>query len=174
MSPRLLAVPLFIFPLFPSSYTDDLHGHLRNLASIKTLPDLNTLLENAKTLVERYASQSSIQIALSASESSDSYLPNKVPKGSPWVAPANANCPQSDNVEDAHLPDLVEIVEPEPRVDPPVAVKVPEDAPKIHKQKSGFTGDRVLHNSEIFLQDFGWWMNSRGPFPKAILGASGK
>ncbi|KAJ7736175.1 hypothetical protein B0H14DRAFT_2639033 [Mycena olivaceomarginata] len=30
--------------------------------------------------------------------------------------------------------------------------------PTLHKENPGFTGDRVLRNSEIFLLEFGWWI----------------
>ncbi|KAJ6601765.1 hypothetical protein DFH09DRAFT_900277, partial [Mycena vulgaris] len=126
---------------------DDLEDHLRNLVISKDVPDLSTLLGSAMVLVDRYATQSAIQRCLSASDSTDPELPN---------------------ISD--IPDLTDIVDSEAPVDPPVQPKVPEDAPTVHQEKPGFTGDRVLRNSEIFLQDFGWWIEFAHAVPEGDIG----
>lgn len=40
----------------------------------------------------------------------------------------------------------------------PVPLLPNEDVPKVHKEADHFDGDRVLANSVLFLQDFGWWI----------------
>ncbi|KAJ7756790.1 hypothetical protein DFH07DRAFT_742456 [Mycena maculata] len=148
--------------------TDDLHTYFHDLAKLGELPDLATLLGEAMVLVDRYATQAAIQISLTKSESLDPSRTNKVPEGSPWVAPTTSNHPMTIN--DVDLPGLVEIDEAEPPVAPRVAPKVPEDAPKFHQEKSGFTGDRVLRNSQIFMQDFGWWIEFARAVPEGDIG----
>ncbi|KAJ7172952.1 hypothetical protein C8R43DRAFT_1119774 [Mycena crocata] len=143
---------------------DDLETHFRDLAAAKQLPSLDELLEIAETLVDRYATQSSIRISLSAAESTDPERLNKVPIGSPWAAPTNAHDP-----EDA-MPDLVDIVEPDATPDRPPAPKKPAEGPKFHEEKSGFTGDRVLRNVEIFLLEFGWWIEFAHAVPEGDIG----
>ncbi|KAJ7934308.1 hypothetical protein B0H13DRAFT_2491607 [Mycena leptocephala] len=72
--------------------------------------------------------------------------------------------------EDPDLPDLVDIIEGETTQKPPVPVKTSEDAPKVHQEKDGFTGDRVLRNSQIFMQDFGWWIEFAHAVPEGDIG----
>ncbi|KAJ7478914.1 hypothetical protein FB451DRAFT_1338652 [Mycena latifolia] len=122
---------------------DDLQSYLRGLAASKELPSLDVLLGYGMILVDRYATQSAIQISLSASESMDPHRDNKVPVGSPWVAPTNPGNLPSRDAQDEDLPGLEEIIEPETPADPPITPKVPEDAPKIHQERAGFTGDRI-------------------------------
>ncbi|KAJ7687510.1 hypothetical protein B0H17DRAFT_1300716 [Mycena rosella] len=147
--------------------TDDLHAYFRNLASTNQLPPLEELLGYAMVLVDRYATQSAIQASLLASESLDPARRNKVPAGSDWEAPTHTNLADSSN-DDEDLPDLVDIAEPEPRANP-VPPKS-DDAPKFHEEKEGFTGDRVLRNSQIFLQDFGWWIEFSKAVPEGDIG----
>ncbi|KAJ7791639.1 hypothetical protein B0H13DRAFT_1454109, partial [Mycena leptocephala] len=42
--------------------------------------------------------------------------------------------------------------------------------PKVHQEKDGFTGDRVLRNSQIFMQDFGWWIEFAHAVPEGDIG----
>ncbi|KAJ6584402.1 hypothetical protein B0H19DRAFT_896078, partial [Mycena capillaripes] len=128
--------------------TDDLHAYFRNLANTNQLLPLDELLGYAMLLVDRYATQSAIQASLLASELLDRARGNKVPAGSDWVAtmaPTHANLPDPSN-DDADLPDL------------------------FHEEKPGFTGDRVLRNSQIFLQDFGWWIEFSKAVPEGDIG----
>ncbi|KAJ7835863.1 hypothetical protein B0H13DRAFT_1523060, partial [Mycena leptocephala] len=146
----------------------DLDAYFRNLAESNDLPDLSTLLGYAMVLVDRYATQSAIRASLSESESTAADRSNKVPVGSEWVAPTTT-IPPTHDAQDPDLPDLVDIVEGETQK-PPVPAKTPEDAPKVHEEKEGFTGDRVLRNSQIFMQDFGWWIEFAHAVPKGDIG----
>ncbi|KAK6992363.1 hypothetical protein R3P38DRAFT_2740578, partial [Favolaschia claudopus] len=129
---------------------DDLQKYLDDLAARKTLPDLPTLIRHAETLADRYASQGAINASLSEEETTDPERVNQIPE----------------------MPGLVEI-DTEPAT--PRARTVPlkesdDDAPKVHKEKSGFTGDRVLRNSQIFMQDFGWWIEFAHAVPEGDIG----
>ncbi|KAJ7799790.1 hypothetical protein B0H13DRAFT_1673295, partial [Mycena leptocephala] len=149
--------------------TDDLDAYFRNLAETNELPDLSTLLGYAMVLVDRYATQSAIRASLSESESTAADRSNKVPVGSEWVAPTTT-IPPTHDAQDPDLPDLVDIIEGETTQKPPVPAKTPEDAPKVHQEKDGFTGDRVLRNSQIFMQDFGWWIEFAHAVPEGDIG----
>ncbi|KAJ7884792.1 hypothetical protein B0H14DRAFT_2260456, partial [Mycena olivaceomarginata] len=129
---------------------------------------LDFLLGDACTLVDRYATQSAILTSLSASESRDPARENRVPEGTAWVAPLHTH-PSAAPVED-EVPDLVEIEDPDAPRNEPVAPKVADDTPKVHREKEGFTGDRVLRNSQIFLQDFGWWIEFCHSIPEGDIG----
>ncbi|KAJ7738954.1 hypothetical protein B0H16DRAFT_1694642 [Mycena metata] len=129
------------------------------------LPTLDTLLANAATLVDRYASLAAPQHALDAAESTNPDHINPVPVGSPWV-PLRTPATQSPPVQNAPppvqmdaadtMPDLVDIQEPSDV--PHTAAPETEAAPKCHEELPGFTGDRVLRNSELFMMDFGWFL----------------
>ncbi|KAJ7815739.1 hypothetical protein B0H14DRAFT_3111793 [Mycena olivaceomarginata] len=45
-----------------------------------------------------------------------------------------------------------------------------ESKVKVHEEKEGFTGDRVLRNSQIFMQDFGWWVEFAHSIPEGDIG----
>lgn len=45
-----------------------------------------------------------------------------------------------------------------------------EDVPKVHKEPDNFEGDRVLANSILFLQDFGWWTEIAYAVPEGDIG----
>jgi hypothetical protein len=64
----------------------------------------------------------------------------------------------------------VEIEDPDAPRNKPVASKVADDTPKVHQEKEGFTGDRVLRNSQIFMQDFGWWIEFCHSVPEGDIG----
>ncbi|KAJ7791045.1 hypothetical protein B0H14DRAFT_2396005 [Mycena olivaceomarginata] len=135
--------------------TDDLQVHLSNLvASGSATVELDFLLGDACTLVDRYATQSAILTSLSASESRDPARENRVAEGTAWD----------------EVPDLVEIEDPDAPRNEPVASKVADDTPKVHQEKEGFTGDRVLRNSQIFMQDFGWWIEFCHSVPEGDIG----
>jgi hypothetical protein len=132
---------------------DDLLKHVEGLAKANRLPDLEQLIKHADILVDRYASQGAPQHALSAAEATDPDRQNKVPEGTPWIAPAQGGVvddPSTAGV-DEDMPDLAGIQ------DGPCE-KPANDAPKVHQEKEGFDGDRVLRNSEIFMMEFGWWL----------------
>ncbi|KAJ6616866.1 hypothetical protein B0H10DRAFT_1948735 [Mycena sp. CBHHK59/15] len=48
--------------------------------------------------------------------------------------------------------------------------KKAKDTPQIHQELPGFDGDRVLRNSEIFLTDFGWWIEFARAVPEGDIG----
>ncbi|KAJ6461451.1 hypothetical protein C8R45DRAFT_842148 [Mycena sanguinolenta] len=117
-------------------------------------------------LVDRYATQAAIQASLFEDESTDQDRTNRVPAGSPWVTP-------SISVDDSgEPPGLVDIEEPQtPRnQSAPLPSKAAEDAPQVHKERANFTGDRVLRNSQIFMQDFGWWIEFAHAVPEGDIG----
>jgi hypothetical protein len=64
----------------------------------------------------------------------------------------------------------VKIEDPDAPRNEPVASKVADDTPKVHQEKEGFTGDRVLRNSQIFMQDFGWWIEFCHSVPEGNIG----
>ncbi|KAJ7731018.1 hypothetical protein B0H16DRAFT_1893426 [Mycena metata] len=141
------------------------------------LPTLDTLLANAATLVDRYASLAAPQHALDAAESTNPDHINPVPVGSPWV-PLRTPATQSPPVQNAPppvqmdaadtMPDLVDIQEPSDV--PHTAAPETEAAPKCHEELPGFTGDRVLRNSELFMMDFGWFLELITAVPEGDIG----
>ncbi|KAJ7880810.1 hypothetical protein B0H14DRAFT_2247613, partial [Mycena olivaceomarginata] len=70
--------------------------------------------------------------------------PNPVPVGTPWTVRGS-----SDSTADINTMDT---------------------PPTLHKENPGFTGDRVLRNSEIFLLDFGWWIEMAWSISKGDIG----
>lgn len=45
-----------------------------------------------------------------------------------------------------------------------------ENLHKVHQETETFDGDRVLANSILFLQNFGWWIELRYAFPEGDFG----
>lgn len=45
-----------------------------------------------------------------------------------------------------------------------------EHIPKVHQEADDFDGDRVLANSILFLQDFGWWIEVAYAVPEGDIG----
>jgi hypothetical protein len=76
---------------------DDIIAHFATCAS---LPDLNTLWENAQILVRRYMSQEAFHQALSRDLSDSASEGMKIPRGTPWTAPIDINTdePMPDSV----------------------------------------------------------------------------
>ncbi|KAJ7929857.1 hypothetical protein B0H13DRAFT_2310245 [Mycena leptocephala] len=124
--------------------TDDLAEYFADLEKQDRLPSLDTVLADAATLVDRYASQAATQNCLRASEITDPNNFNPVPVGSPWVARGS-----STSVADKENSDA---------------------ATAVHQEREGFTGDRVLRNSEIFMIDFGWWIEMAWSVPEGDIG----
>ncbi|KAJ7859848.1 hypothetical protein B0H14DRAFT_3628484 [Mycena olivaceomarginata] len=111
--------------------TDDLEKYFAGLETAGKLPDLDTILDDATTLADRYTSQAAIQNSMRTAEATSPKNPNPVPVGTPWSARGS-----SDSAADINT----------------------ADTPPSHKENPGFTGDRVLRNSEIFLLEFGRWI----------------
>ncbi|KAJ7162020.1 hypothetical protein C8R46DRAFT_904211, partial [Mycena filopes] len=121
----------------------------------------------ALRIVERYATQGAIQVSLSSTHTDDPECTNSVHVGSAWVAPTTTSTPAT---ADDDVPELVDIVEPGTPPASPLPPKLSEDAPKVHQEKDNFTGDRVLRNSQIFLQDFGWFIEFAHAVPEGDIG----
>ncbi|KAJ6556007.1 hypothetical protein B0H19DRAFT_1262126 [Mycena capillaripes] len=138
---------------------ENLLEHFQDLETAGNLPTLETLLEAAEVLVDRYTSQAAVEHALDATEATSDDNSNRVPVGSPWVTRTRPG-PTQEPREAASdpMPDLVEIQEPDPSVNSSEPTQQNEEAPKQHEERSGFTGDRVLRNSQIFMMEFGWWL----------------
>ncbi|KAF8139550.1 hypothetical protein K438DRAFT_1920852 [Mycena galopus ATCC 62051] len=121
---------------------DDLLKHFEELEKSGRLPDLETLLEEATTLVDRYASQAALQDSLHAADVNSNT--NRVPAGSPWVERGSSGSSTDSGVADK--------------------------TPCIHKEHTGFAGDRVLRNSQIFMLDFSWWIEMAWAVPEGDIG----
>ncbi|KAJ7635590.1 hypothetical protein DFH06DRAFT_1336611 [Mycena polygramma] len=149
---------------------EDLLEYFVNLDKTGQLPTLDILLEHAGVLVDRYTSQAAIEHALDASEATSEEYENRVPVGTPWVAPmrsATVVPPPPPVADPDSMPDLVEIVEPTESAPPPQPA---EDTPEQHEERPDFTGDRVLRNSEIFMTEFGWWIELIMAVPEGDIG----
>ncbi|KAF8193976.1 hypothetical protein K438DRAFT_2130586 [Mycena galopus ATCC 62051] len=129
----------------------DLITHFGNLASKKTLPLLDTLLEQSSIIRERYASQIAYNQSLDKTEQDDALPRNKFPGGSLW----------NDNEPAVTTP-------PTQKKDAPK--KSHEDGPKNHEELPEFDGDRVLSNSILFLMEFGWWTELSYAIPEGDVG----
>jgi hypothetical protein len=69
------------------------------------------------------------------------------------------------------MPGLADITEPTDIEAAPESPKVVKEAePKVHQERPGFTGDRVLRNSEIFMLEFGWWIEMAYAVPEGDIG----
>ncbi|KAJ7206105.1 hypothetical protein GGX14DRAFT_644132 [Mycena pura] len=141
---------------------EDLKVYIDSLATNNRLPDLGALVRDASILTERYTSQAAILRSLSAAASTNPALINKVPEGSPWVAPLAAPDP-------SNMPGLVDIVDGA-EAPVPAAPKDTPDVPKAHEESADFDGNRVLRNSQIFLTNFGWWLEFSYAVPEGDIG----
>jgi len=121
--------------------------YFAHLGGQNELPSLETLLTHAEILVNRYASQDAYEQVLSHAESSNALAPMKVPFGSPKTGSPSLGTPESN----------------------PPALPT-EDVPKVHQEADDFDGDRVLTNSILFLQDFGWWTEISYAIPEGDIG----
>ena len=116
------------------------------------------MLHEANILVGRYASQDAYEQALSSTESNDAPAPLKVKFGPPsasanaYTSPIDVGTEIDENLEAA----------------PPSLPT--ENVPKVHKEAENFDGDRVLANSILFLQDFGWWTEIAYAVPEGDIG----
>lgn len=125
----------------------DLLSHFAHLASQNDLPSLEMLLCCADTLVNRYTSQDAYKQALSLADSNDAPTSMKISVGQSTTTLTVVDIAKDD------LPA------------PPV-----EDLPKVHQEVNNFDGDRVLANSILFLQDFGWWTEIAYAVPEGDIG----
>ena len=145
-----------IFRVFLNAKSD-LLSHFAGLTKNKELPTLVALLLQAAILVDRYASQDAYEQALSKAESTDAPEPMKVEFGSSWTS-------STDSV--SSLPAV--LLDTQDHTNAPPLPN--ENLPKVHQESNKFDGDRVLANSILFLQDFGWWMELAYAIPEGDIG----
>ncbi|KAJ7686003.1 hypothetical protein B0H17DRAFT_1204550 [Mycena rosella] len=123
--------------------TDDLLEYFADLAKTGNLPTLETLLEYAALLIDRYISQAAPEHAMSAEEATSSEYENRVPEGSPWVASAcSSTASEALPTDMDSMPDLVDIEEPT-AAHPSEPSNETTDVPEHHQELPGFTGDPV-------------------------------
>ncbi|KAJ7829381.1 hypothetical protein B0H14DRAFT_3088117 [Mycena olivaceomarginata] len=131
--------------------TEDLLPYFLNLSKMNKVPTLDH--------------------SLSASEATSNKYNNQVPQGTPWTGLARSSAvlepPPDAELDD--LPDLVEIQEPTAVPEEPGVAKEAEEGPKHHEEHAGFTGDRVLRNSQIFMMDMGWWIEMAHAVPEGDI-----
>ncbi|KAJ7834447.1 hypothetical protein B0H14DRAFT_2590876 [Mycena olivaceomarginata] len=100
-------------------YTDDLEKYFAGLETAGKLPDLDTILDDATTLADRYTSQAAIQNSMRTAEATSPKNPNPVPGGTPWTARGS-----SDSAADINTADT---------------------PPTLHKENPGFTSPLPRH-----------------------------
>jgi hypothetical protein len=100
-------------------------------------------MQLAPTLVKRYASQHAYEQALT--------------------------CPDSTNASISHpIPAIAS--NDEQVLQPPAGTPLDESEKKPHVEAEGFNWDRVLANSALFLEDFGWWIEATYAIPEGDIG----
>ncbi|KAG6912758.1 hypothetical protein DXG01_012393, partial [Tephrocybe rancida] len=171
---------------------DDLTNHFQKLKTSNKLPTLEEIHATARILVCWYATQEAYSQALSSEESENATEAMKIPKGKPWTVPKLAEDTQlssttSENIDQPHRGTGEEesIVEDEnmeaessrgaqPQLEPETEehelLKEEKEKKKTHVKAKGFTGDRVLANTILFLQDAGWWVEASYAIPEGNIG----
>ncbi|KAJ7883176.1 hypothetical protein B0H14DRAFT_3082456 [Mycena olivaceomarginata] len=154
----------------------DFQAHFDELNSCDALPTLDDLIEHAQVIRIRYASQTAYELSLSNAESQKAPSTFKVPFGEPWVrdhtpppsrTPASSEIPNEENIDgDEENFDSP----PQPSTGDEVPVAASNKGPKTHVEPEDFDGDRVLSNSIIFLQEFGWWIELCYAIPEGDIG----
>ena len=136
----------------------DLLSHFAGLTKNEELPTLDMLLLQAAILVDRYASQDAYEQALSQAESTDAPAAMKVKCGPSWTSSSHGVLSMVMNIEVPGSQDTD-------------ATSLPhENVPKAYEETDKFDGDRVLANSILFLQDFGWWTELAFAVPEGDIG----
>ncbi|KAJ7250957.1 hypothetical protein C8J57DRAFT_1666793 [Mycena rebaudengoi] len=144
---------------------------------LKTLP-FGSLGDFLATL---FHNRAALRHSLSTEQATHPDRDNRIPEGSPWIPPlatsatasatSESEAAQLDIDTQADIPDLVDITDTP--IGPPAQApkaKANADAPKVHEEASDFTGDRVLRNSQIFMQEFGWWIEFAHSVPEGDIG----
>ncbi|KAJ7263041.1 hypothetical protein C8J57DRAFT_1071083 [Mycena rebaudengoi] len=124
------------------------------------LPDLETLWDDARILVQRYASQKAYHQALSTEFTDSAEAKMRIPLGTPWTPPIQTSTTgamdggdgEEEEDEDEDGPPADELGEPEA------------------DEAEGFDGDRVLANEILFLQDMGMWAIADHAVPDGEIG----
>jgi hypothetical protein len=93
--------------------TDDLENYFANLETAGQLPDLDTILDDATTLADRYTSQAAIQNSMRTAEATSPKNPNPVPMGTPWSARGSSDSAADINTADTYS---TNIAQREPRI----------------------------------------------------------
>ncbi|KZP26721.1 hypothetical protein FIBSPDRAFT_909075 [Athelia psychrophila] len=129
---------------------EDILVYFENLPADSEHRKLDTLLQLAPVLVKCNASQDAYFRALSRKAFDNSPADMKVTEGSPWVAAVH---------NPAAGPSTTRSTE-----------KNTSTEKKCHVEADGFDGDRVLANSTLFLEDFGWWIEAAYAVPEGDMG----
>ncbi|KAJ7847450.1 hypothetical protein B0H14DRAFT_2357176 [Mycena olivaceomarginata] len=124
---------------------DDIADHFINPHT--TFPDVESLWASARTLVRRYASQQAYNLALDKTRAAAASEAMKVPVGTHWTPPVEAS---SESMSGAK--------------------KKKKKTKTQHVEDPHFTGDRVLANEILFLQDMGWWVIAAHAVPEGEIG----
>jgi Family of unknown function (DUF6589) len=141
---------------------DDILTYFADLAVRKELPTVEALRSIARTLVRRYASQEAHEQALSLTESRNAKSNMAIPFGKPFHPISRAPGVTASTSQTETIPESTE--------ERPDVTVVIEDTVKVHVEKGGFDGDRVLANEILFLQDAGWWIEAASGVPEGDIG----
>ncbi|KAK7015808.1 hypothetical protein R3P38DRAFT_3321613 [Favolaschia claudopus] len=149
-----------------------------------SIPSFESLWETARILVRRYASQEAFNQALNhdLAESASDTL--RVPFGTPWTTPVESAVhgdveagdvdeeeegekgPVDEHGEAADLEEIFSDGESAGAQ----KKKRKKNKKSVHVEAPDFSGDRVLANEIIFLQDMGWWMIAAHAVPDGEIG----
>ncbi|THU96622.1 hypothetical protein K435DRAFT_664083 [Dendrothele bispora CBS 962.96] len=112
------------------------------LAKNDELPTLDSLIDTAKILVDRYASPHAYQYVLS--QELYGKLPEdlRAPTRAEWILPSSMNSTGSNS----------------------------ESVPTSHIEDDEFDGDRVLANSILFMYEYGLWIEAAYAIPEGDIG----
>ncbi|KAJ6616002.1 hypothetical protein B0H10DRAFT_2219881 [Mycena sp. CBHHK59/15] len=147
-----------------------------------TLPDLDSLWASAHILVRRYASQEAYIQALDEKLANSASDDVKIPHGTQWTAPVHntSRDVHDDNSADEDEADEVvdgagegaelEAVYWESESTSGNMGKKKKKKKSVHVEDADFSGDQVLANEILFLQDMGWWVIAAHAVPEGEIG----
>ncbi|KAF8147015.1 hypothetical protein K438DRAFT_1525181, partial [Mycena galopus ATCC 62051] len=124
---------------------DDIVNHFEKPTT--NIPSIDSLWTSARILVCRYSSQQVYNLALSKNLSDSAAESMQVPCGSPWTPPVEPSQSASEG-----------------------KTKKKKKANIKHVEEVDFTGDQVLVNEILFLQDMGWWNIAARAVPDGEIG----
>ncbi|KAJ7846812.1 hypothetical protein B0H13DRAFT_2285702 [Mycena leptocephala] len=125
-------------------------------------PDLDTLWENARKLVRRYASQEAYHQALSRDFSDSASEEMKIPRGTPWTAPTDPNTQHELTEENAI--DLDEPVDGEEAPEENLS-----DSEETGRKKKNQIRSPCIQKPQI-SRDMGWWVIAAHAVPDGEIG----
>ncbi|KAJ6628088.1 hypothetical protein B0H10DRAFT_2209763 [Mycena sp. CBHHK59/15] len=146
-----------------------------------TLPDLDSLWASAHILVRRYASQEAYIQALDEKLANSASDDVKIPHGTQWTAPVHntSRDVHDDNSADEDEADEVvdgagegaelEEVYSESESTSGIMGKKKKKKKSVHIEDADFSGDQVLANEILFLQDMGWWVIAAHAVPEGEI-----